>query len=235
MTMQKQLLLLLLLVVIALNSCKKDCPEIPDPTTGDGLRFDNLAVGQTARYIGLLGENYYTPSTGDFAYTDDTLLLKIVAQDANGFQVAESLHYVGDVDDWMAQEKDSTYFYYLKVQNDTIRVQPIGSDFLHSRIFTYGVSQSGLPLKKITSQQVSISGWKTSFNYCECRQEGYAVGYELFGQTYDYLNVIVENSFMAVDGPGETYVFSKNHGIVRFSEYGWWTQAGYGWDLIPEN
>ncbi len=32
-----------------------------------------------------------------------------------------------------------------------------------------------------------------------------------------------------------TIVFSKPYGIVRFSEYGGWSQAGYGWDLIPEN
>lgn len=234
MTMQKQLLLLLLLAVIALNSCKKDCPELPAPITGDGIRFDHLAVGQTARYLGLLGENYYLPSTDDFAYANDTLLLKIVAQDVNGFKVAESLHYVGDVDDWMAQEKDSIYFYYLKVETDTLKVKPASGIYLNSRLFTYWAQERGIPLNKITKEQVSIAGWKTSFNYCECRQEGYAVDYELFGQTYEYLNVIVENSFMAVDGPGETYVFSKNYGIVRFSEYGWWTQAGYGWDLLPD-
>jgi hypothetical protein len=80
---------------------------------------------------------------------------------------------------------------------------------------------------------VDILGWKTSLNYCECRQQGYAEDYTLFGKTYDRLNVIVENSAMAWDGNGMTYAFSKGTGIVRFSTYGWWTQSGYGWDLLP--
>ncbi len=231
--MQKRSFFSLMLAVVFLANCKKDCPELPNSAAGNGIRFDSMAVGQRAKYIGLLGENYFTPSTDDYTYTDDTLLLEIVAEDANGFKVAESLRYVGAVDDWMGFEKDSTYFYYLKVENDSLRMHPIGSPFLRSRIFAYVVGQMGLPLKKITTPQVSITGWKTSLPYCECRQQGYTVDYELFGLTYDYLNVIVENSSMAFDGNGETYVFSSHHGIVRSSTYSWWTQSGYGWDLLP--
>lgn len=222
-----------MLAIAVQSSCKKDCPEISIPAAGNGIRFDSMAVGQSAKYIGLLGENYRSLSTDDYAYTDDTLLLEIVAEDINGFKVAESLRYVDAVDDWMGFEKDSTYFYYLKVENDSLRMQPIGSLFLRSRLFAYVAGQMGLPLKKITTPQVSIAGWKTNLPYCECRQEGYTVDYELFGLTYDYLNVIVENSSMAFDGNGETYVFSPNHGIVRSSTYSWWTQSGYGWDLLP--
>ena len=67
------------------------------------------------------------------------------------------------------------------------------------------------------------------------RYEGYTENYTLFGKTYGFLNVIVENSAMALDGNGETYVFSKPCGIVRSSTYSWWTQEGYGWDLLPDD
>lgn len=216
-----------------LSACKKDSPlDVPDPAS-NRIRFDALAVGQVNQYIGLSGEAYYTNDYDQFEYSDDTLRLEIVAKDNNGFKVAETLHYVDTVHNWLDWDKDSTYYYYLRVSNDTLRVKPIGTPYLRSRIFTYNLSEEGLPLKKIESPEVEILGWKTSFNYCECRQTGYAENYTLFGKKYDRLNVIVENSAMALDGNGETYVFSKPFGIVRFSTYGWWTQSGYGWDLLP--
>lgn len=80
-----------------------------------------------------------------------------------------------------------------------------------------------------------VLGWKTSLPSWADRYEGYTKNYSLFGRTYSYLNVIVENSAMASDGNGETYIFSKPFGIVRSSTYSAWTSQGYGWDLIPEN
>ena len=100
-------------------------------------------------------------------------------------------------------------------------------------VFGYQISKQGLPLVNIVTPKVEILGWKTSLNYCECRQTGYTENYTLFGKTYPRLNVLVENSSMAVDGNGETYVYSKSNGIVRFSTYSWWTQSGVGWDLLP--
>jgi len=233
--MRKSLFIPLFLTVVLLNSCKKDCPlDVPN-SVSDRIRFDFPAVGQVSQYIGLAGEMYYSNEYDQFEYADDTLRLEIVAKDNNGYKVAETLHYVGDVHDWLDWEKDSTFYYYLRVSQDSLRATPIGSPYLRSRIFTYQASQQGIPLKKIESPKVEILGWKTSFNYCECRQQGYAENYTLFGHTYGHLNVIVENSFMAVDGPGETFVFSKPFGIVRFSTYGWWTQSGYGWDLLPDD
>lgn len=217
-----------------LSACKKEDPQHEPMPASNRIRFDRPAVGQVSKYIGLAGEDYYSASYDQYEYSDDTLHLEIIAKDNNGYKVAESLHYVGDVHAWLDSEKDSTYQYYIQVTNDTLRVIPIGPAYLRSRIFGYHISQEGILLKKIESPKVEILGWKTGFNYCECRQQGYTENYTLFGKTYDRLNVIVENSPMAWDGSGETYVFSKSFGIVRFSTYGWWTQSGYGWDLLSD-
>ena len=218
-------------VVALLASCKKDPTE--PVQTGNNIQFDNLAVGQQSKYLGLLGEKYFESTWDDFVYTDDTLVLEVVSHDNLGFKVAESLHYVGDVEPWMAQEKDSVYYYYLNVVNDSLKVQPIGTNFVQSRIWTYMVENNGLPLLPIQTQKVQIQGWKTDLSYCECYREGYTENYTLFGELYDRLNVVVDNTPMALDGAGSTYAFSGKHGAVRFSTYGWWTQSGYGWDLLP--
>lgn len=223
-----------LALFVALFACKKErLPDVPVPASLR-IRFDLPAVGQASKFIGLSGEEYFSSNNDLFEYSDDTLRLEIVAKDANGFKVKESLHYNGAVHEFLDWEKDSVYLYYLKISNDTLRVIPAGAPFLQSRIFGYQMTHHGIPLKKILSPQVEIDGWKTSFNYCECYRTGYTENYTLFGKLYERLNVVVENSPMALDGSGETYVYDKSSGIVRASTYGWWTQSGYGWDLLPE-
>ena len=86
----------------------------------------------------------------------------------------------------------------------------------------------------ISTPKFDMPGWKTNLGYCECRRTGYLEDYNLFGRAYQRLNVLVDNSPMATDGNGETYVYSKFYGIVRYSTYSWWTQDGYGWDLLPD-
>jgi len=221
------------------SACKKDDSHDvlqPQPVVSNQIRFDALAVGQISRYIGLNGYHYY-PSivNSPFEYTDDTLRLEIVAKDASGYKVAETLHYVGAVNDWIDSQMDSTFYYYLRVSNDTLRITPINSNYVRSRIFAHHASRYGIPLQKIESPKVEIKDWRTSLPSWADRWEGYTENYTLFDKTYDYLNVIVENTAMGLDGLGETYVFSKSYGIVRFSTYSGWTGEGYGWDLIPEN
>ena len=50
--------------------------------------------------------------------------------------------------------------------------------------------------------------------------------------TYENLNISIQNAIMAVDGPGTTYIYSNLNGMVRTSHYSWWTQSGFGWDLL---
>lgn len=211
-------------------------PGTPTPNTPaviGQIRFDSLKVGQRSKFLELLGEDYNNSFSNQFSYTDDTLQLDITAEDANGFLVSEKLRYNGDVSIYNATNKDDVYQYYLKVENDTLRIKPYNSTFF-SRIFGYEISkQKGLPMAAFTDPQIEVVGWKTNQPYCECRKTGYDTGYELFGETYPLLNVLIENSPMAYDGNGETYVYSPKNGLVRFSTYSWWTSTGYGWDLLP--
>lgn len=221
------------LAAILFSACQHDCVS-PEPEPSHlAIQFDHLAVGQKSRYQGLEGSEYYANNTDVFSYTDDTLQLEIIAQDANGFLVEETLHYVGALHPILAYDKDSVYHYYLYVAGDTLRFKPATGTYVNARIVGYLTAKNGLPLSDFASPKIELTGWKTSLPYCECRRTGYAENYTLFGQHYPRLNVIVENSPMSFDGNGETMVYAKTNGIVRFSTYSWWTQSGIGWDLIP--
>lgn len=231
---------LLTLLVVA---CKKEETQPdPDPVTpvtpidtlayAGPIRFDTMKVGQKSRYLGLLGDNYHANSNL-FNYTTDTLQLQIIGHDANGYIIEERFRYTGPVSSWFNTEKDSVFRYYATVVDDTLRFKPLGSWYVSSRIIGYQISKEGISLAEITSPKIDIQGWKTNLGYCECRRTGYAEDYSLFGKNYATLNVLVNNAPMAYDGNGETYVYSKTNGIVRYSTYSWWTQSGYGWDLLP--
>lgn len=227
-------LLLLFATILLSPSCTR-CPEMEDPVTSAGpIRFDQLSVGQRSRYIGLEAENYHSGDGSEFTYSDDTLVLEIVGQDAQGFKVAETLHYVDSVSNWHEYDRDSTYLYYLTVIGDTLRLTPVGAPYFRSRLFVYYASSDGLPLANFGDMEVAIKGWKTDLPYCECRKTGFTKDYTLFGESYPLLNVLLDNTSMQVDGPGHTYVYSAEDGVVKFSQYSWWTSTGYGWDLLPE-
>lgn len=225
---------LLLLIPVIWSACHKDGSPNPTPNNGERINFANLQVGQTSRYLGLNG-NGYASVEDIFDYSDDTLNLVITGHDNQGYLVKESLDYQGDLNPWLVPDKDSVYQYYLNARNDTLRITPRNGNFVFSRIFAYLINKQGIPLQSITQQKLAIGGWKTDLPYCECRQIGYAENYMLFGTAYTRLNIIVENSDMALDGNGETYMFSPEAGIVRASTYSWWTQNGIGWDLLPQN
>ncbi|HLP96590.1 MAG TPA: hypothetical protein VK168_21255 [Saprospiraceae bacterium] len=216
----------------SLVSCKHDpcCTPEPGPTLNQ-LDFSNLAVGQKSKYLLLLGEGYAWGQADNYVYLDDTLVLEVVAQDPQkGFLVEERLQYQQDLSStWLEADKDSVYTYYLQATTDSLKVIPVTGNYTRSRIFNL----RALPLVQVANPEVHIVGWMTDLPYCECDRKGFVKNYTQFGRIYPSLNMLMHNSPMSFDGPGLTFIYSANDGIVRFSIYSWWTQSGYGFDLLP--
>lgn len=234
MTLQPLMIAFAACVLLPTSACRKEKdPVTNQPVNSTHIQFNHLEVGQKSCYLEMLGENYNSNNDSSFVYSDDTLSMEIIGQDALGFNVEERLYYVGDVDNWLNASKDEVFVYHLQVVNDSLKIIPESGGLLQSRIFGYSYKSKGLSLADINSPLLKIKGWKTNLNYCECYQSGYFENTSILNQPYNRLNVIVDNSPMAVDGNGETFVFSTEHGIVRFATYSWWTQSGFGWDLIP--
>lgn len=236
-------LTLLSLLVFTLFSCTElttVTPESPDvPETSPQVFNDNpimycgLAVGQKSAYVMLEGRQYFNNTVNDdFNYLNDTLIVEIIGEDDNGFLVEE---YFTENSEPLPMNyysyQDSTYQYYLKIENDSLHFYHPESEYIiFSHLFWH--MDGKIDLSEFDNQEVEILGWKTSLSYCECDQKGFVTDYEQFGTTYDLLNVFIHNSDMQFDGPGTTYIYSNLHGMVRTSHYGWWTQSGFGWDLL---
>ncbi|KAA3636807.1 MAG: hypothetical protein DWQ02_07620 [Bacteroidetes bacterium] len=231
----------LALILLAIG-CTELTTEIPDkgtikpPVFNDNpIMYCGMEIGQKSTYVLLEGQEYFNNQSYDnFAYLNDTLVVEIIDQDENGFLIEEYFTPGSDpLPGNFYYMEDSVYQYYLKAELDTIYFFDPDSQYgMTSLLFWHMDGQ--LPLSNFTNQEADIIGWKTSISYCECDQTAYDPEYELFGTIYEDLNISIQNAIMAVDGPGTTFVYSNLHGMVRTSHYSWWTQTGFGWDLLGQ-
>lgn len=221
------------LLVSALFSCRDRRESLlPDP--GAHIRFNDMQIGQTSRYLRFSGENYYDPNNFNFIYLADTLVLRIIGADANGYLVEEKLTpgsacLNGGV---FLPDADSTFVNYWKIENDTVSLHAANGAFWPYSHFVYGAF--ALPLASFTEPSVEITGWKTNHSYTESYWTAVDPAYTLFGHFYADLNVLTDNRPMATDGPGALFVYNPENGIVKTASYSWWTQTGEGWDLLPD-
>ena len=208
--------------------------DASSPPSDGPIRFDGLAVGQQSRYAVLVGEEYGNPRESPFRYVDGVLLAEIVGQDDNGFRVRESFEVKVDPSDdvelsWL--EPDVAYEYHLGVDEDGLVVRRDEAE--HSRLFPHWVDRA-LPLGDIATPETDVFGWTTARPYCECYEEAYIASGKVRDTTYGRLNVVVDNEWMQVDGPGATMLYAARYGLVRSATYNWWTRRGVGFDLIAE-
>lgn len=231
--MKKALFFLLSLTGLFV-SCKHHGIETPDPhVLSNPIRPQALAIGQNARYVLFSGEDYYLPGNYGATYLPDTLLLTVVDQDQNGFLMEEKLS-PGSASRNGAEhvrDADSTFFYYWLLKDDSLFMKPRAGALWINSHFTH--NDFALPLQPVMQPVVQIIGWKTDHAYCECYWTATDPKYTFEGVTYEDLNILTDNRGMQVDGPGSWYAYSARYGIVKTASYSWWTQTGFGWELLP--
>jgi hypothetical protein len=215
-----------------LAGCSIDGGLLPQEPAAERIRFDRPAVGQTSRYVLLKGENFYDVDNQKFELLADTLILRIVAIDAQGILIEDQLSagsasrkgagYTG--------EADSIFRYRWTLRNDSI-IQAVAQPDLGVRSH-FGYYEFALPLRPITSEEADMTDWKVK-PFC---QEGVCLSFDpkhiQFGQTYTNLNLYSNNIPMTYDGPGALYAYSREAGFVRSSWYGEWRMQGYAWNLL---
>lgn len=207
-----------------------DAPEDPP-----SIRFDSLEIGQVSRYKAFIGQNYRSPNLSPFEYIGGVLVMEIVDQNSDGWVVKEFFESAPNVPEHLRTflDPDTTFTYALRVEQDVLRVIAQGTE-LRSRLFFPRV-RPDLPLRPFGEHETELMGWKTTLPYCECYREAFIEDAEVGGRTYPDVNAVVDNDFMQVDGPGATYLYSAEDGLVRSVWYSWWTGEGLGFDRIASS
>lgn len=205
-------------------------------TASPGLQpviFKSLSVGQKSRFVFFTGENYFDTSGLNFQFHPDTLVLEIVEKEGDKFRVRECIT-PGSQPHADLIFPDSVLFYQLGVENNFLRPRrtPDNTGIVFSRLFF--TREIPLPLDEITSQSMQLKGWKTAPANNGLYQEGFCENCEHNGVTYPWLNFVVDNTDMAVDGWGFTWVYATNGGLVRCFYVNPWTGEGSGWELLPD-
>ena len=235
--MKSQTKVLFLILILGLISCGDDVVQkgiVPNEL----INFKSMAIGQSSTYIGFQGERYFqVGSEFQFEYNPDTLVVEIVEKIDGRYLWRESLTEGSD----MYESRDVTSFeFWVTPQTDGIFIELDETEEWYNgflwRFFGFGFSDGHtsqlLPFELSEPTPVDIIGWKTTAPYAERYSEHFDNSYQNFGLNYGFVNVIIANEEMQLDGPGKTYVWNEEYGMIRSYSVSWWTQDGYGWDLL---
>ncbi len=233
----------LLCFSIIFFSCHKD-EETAGPTgpTPDPIQIGCLMVGQQSSFIRFTGDKYFEPNENNITYYADTLVMEVVSEDNGRFVIKESLTpWSISLVNNLLYNADSIYFIQAQVIQDTVWFEPVTGNYSGSWFFTEVAqknnpfiyqSRSYLPLVTFSGPEVQFLGWKTTYSYTETYKEASMKDQSLLGHVYPFLNARIDNSSMAFDGPGYTFIYEPKGLLVRSSVVSWWTMDGGGWDRL---
>ena len=235
------LLTTILLSSFFFTSCQKD-PETGTPNNEqnpDPIQIGCLMVGQQSSFIRFTGDKYFVPSENNITYHADTLVMEVVSEDNGKFMIKESLTpgSVSVVTNAIPNA-DTVYFFLAEVAQDTVWFEPVSGEYSYSWFFTEVVrrnsqfvynSRSYLPFASFGDPEIQFLGWKTTISYSETYKEAHMINQTLLGHDYPFLNARIDNSSMAFDGPGYTFIYEPKGVLVRSSYVNWWTMTGGGW------
>jgi len=213
------------------------------------MNLTNFEEGQEFKYILLEGFDY-RGETDQFSYTGDTLILKVLETLNDSVLISERItehssmkkttnHPYTNFHSW-PEMKDQVFTNYWIIRNDSLIFEGSEGKAFSSHLITdiwWLRNGRNLSLKVFAGQQVEITGWKTSYQYpytepSQVELELFAINYELFNKNYDHLNILIDNAALAGDASGKTTVYSKQHGIVKTSNYFTFPHIGIGWDRL---
>jgi hypothetical protein len=237
------ILLTVSLIHIYIFACFQKKNPLDSDVNIQGSIFSNLNVGKISYYVKFEGEDYHDPNNINFHYIKDTLRVEIINKDERGFLIDAKYTDGSTIFEKIKNgELDSSRYlpltscnFYADIKDDSLMIICLpDTEYVNSILLgrIYSASPYKLSLKPIEKNKVEIRGWKTSFPYCECYNEGYTVNFRLLDNFYTRLNVIVDDKPMSRDGNGETIIYSKEAGIVRHYYTSWWINNGFGWDLL---
>lgn len=217
--MKKYLILLVIFTtVILFTQCKKETVI----TTSNHVNFENLAIGQKSYYINFKSKNPTLDSDTAFKVTTDTILLKVIDKNENGFLIKE---------EWLntlilpAQ-------YYFKIQGDTLLIKPVSSQtqiesaFFNSKHTLYILTDKNLPVWKATR-------WAVLKDLNVFKGFGKVENVKILNKNYSSAIAFYDSNQIVVDGPAYAKIYTKADGFISFQSIGGFAPYGSIFNLMP--
>lgn len=230
-----------LLLFVVFSACQKKEP-LQDPPTApkwtsplaglpdEGrIRWDNLKVGQRSRYLYFEANGNSLTTNITPAYNQDTLVLAITGQDAQGFILKEFV-IPDSVGTFMS---DTIYVYanHLKQEQDSLKFipeKPYNSLIFNSTTHALSLSAFAAPVTEYP-EACPYLGYRSD------KWEGFTNQHTHLGHTYSPLNLVYDYIDMPADGWGYMYAYDVPNGLVRMTWVSFWTtDLAKGWDLLDE-
>lgn len=176
-----------------------------------------------------------TGGSEEYYYLDEFLELEILKELPNKQFLFSEIIYTKpetDVDGEVIEEyyyeaEENILYNSFKIYDQTLKIISLDGGF---RPDSHLFFNPELSLKDNRSKEIDILGWKTSHPFSESDLEAFTVGLDLKGISYDTLNVFINNKPMSYDAGGQTHIYSKKYGVIRYAVYSWW--HGQGWDRV---
>lgn len=227
------------LILIAVAALFISCDALIDSIDGDGnssktyqtISYDNPKIGQTSVYVGVYIENYSNQNMTCIEYSD-SLIWKVLRVEDDTIELMQIFVYNNMILKAADEFTRDTSYCTLELYNDSINVvYPVPID---TRIF--GVPNLYLGYYKPLPQHTLIRA--SADNSCLQRyQLASKVEYlyeSLFidGTRYSDVSMYVDNIEMQVDGPGFTFIYSMDEGLLACYVVNPWTDTGSGWKRV---
>jgi hypothetical protein len=224
------LLLLIILTTLALSCSKEDDGNCDQPAAASDNFLEDLQTGDKLQYTLWTVENYFSESESQFQYTGDTLELEVLEISPSGILISEKItpgsNMMSSTETYY-WNKDSVFLSRWNIAGDSLLVT---SD--QTYYFSHLIKIPRLKFSDFSEPEVAITDYRSDYNSAEMDVQLFTTNYTLFGHLYDTLSVYINNSAMALDGPGYTNVYGRSKGIVRGRIYSGETGWGQGWDRI---
>ena len=209
---------LILMSIFLFSQCKKETVV----TASNHINFENLAIGQKSYYINFKSKNPTLDSDTAFKATTDTILLKVIDKNENGFLIRE---------EWLNTLILPTQ-YYFKIQGDTLFVKPltnqtqIESAFFNSKHTLYMLTDKNFPLWKATR-------WAVLKDVNVFNGFGKLENVKILNRNYSSAFVFYDSNAIVFDGPAYSKFYTKTDGFISFQTIGGFAPYGSLFNLLP--
>jgi hypothetical protein len=224
--MRKNLILSsLLLLSLIFFSCEKSTKNTVLPKYDNKINLGKLEVGQTSVYQNL--ETDFWPSdSAVFFRTTDTMQLKVVAEDENGFKI--EMRY-------SSNPPSVTNNFYFAVQGDSLFVKPLLKTEQIPYIFSNYSSDSkvALLLNGAGLPVWNLNKWLIPRAIPFGVSYGYPENLKLNGASYFKVLGHRDDGATAFDAPTIVKLYSKESGFISFQILGNRPRSAIIWNLIP--